>query len=387
MENDMDMFNDNRSPETTWQVIKKFIVLITICLVCVFCLYLSLPDNHFGFSPNVVNVSEAIWGDIPDHNFAIISQTKGDYSSNVSTIYYDGSTIMGDDDPEQLIVLDRSDPDMPRISAVVLIPPDQTPYSYLGVGPSVYLFSYQNLYFINLNDINPEVKECQLAFPENISDVVFFQGKVFAVDIMNTLYILDITKPSQPRMELTLEEDVWAKNLISPDIYQVKDLDVYRQYLVLSDQSRFHIFDFSNYLEPSEIGYYTPTTSFYYSYFESVSIIGDRAFIYEGDKHLLDPVLDYYLSIVDISNPQKPKRMSTNYYWPDWANVYGSNEDRVLIPTHLLLVDFTEKKNPQVIAHFNKDLNLSDFYYMIPGENDYFYVLDGERVITVRYQE
>jgi hypothetical protein len=386
MENDMDMFNDNRPPDTTWQVIKKFIVLIAICLVCVFCLYFSLPDNPFGFSPNVVDIWETIFSDIPDHNFTIISQTKGDYSSNVSTIYYDGSTIMGDEDPEQLIVLDRSIPDRSKISVVVPFSSEQIPLTSIGVESNFYLFVYQKLYYINLNDSIPEVQKCQLEFPENIPNVVYFQKKIYAMDTENTLYILDISEPAQPTMEHKFIKSEWSKNLKSPDMFRVTDLDVYKEYLVVSDQSRVHFFDFSIPNVPKEIGFYTLTTSFHYSISENVSIIGDRAFLFEGYKHLFDPVISEYLSIVDISNPQKPKRMVT-YEWPNICTLYGSDESRVLLPYHLSLIDFTDKKHPEVIAHLGRDLNLSVNWSAIKGEDGYIYIMDGERVITVQYQE
>jgi hypothetical protein len=223
----------------------------------------------------------------------------------------------------------------------------------------------------------------KITLPSKVKLVAAEGDYAYIVDFHSGFYILDISHPSNPKIMS------YFKKLSKVD--QIDGMVINQNKAYLYNCYSIYIFDISQSTEPRLLGSFTPKygpcPTSQHAGKDDLVIVGDTMFINESWKSSSDPVMEYYFSTVDISNPAHPTYLGSydadEHYGYDF---YGNSRKEVYMNSgnYLRIVDFSNPQHPSGVDSFQF---LSPIWSISYGTNHLVYVIDmNNNFYTLQYQ-
>ncbi len=274
-----------------------------------------------------------------------------------------------DIDDNQLII-DISQPTNPRFLSQYKPPNDRMILDAEVHGKLAFLGTENGFEILNIS--LPKIVETVGTYqtPDRIKYVSINDNRAYLIDIDDGFYILDITAPNLPTLLAYHEKLLGIKH--------ISDIVANGNYVYLVGEN-VYIIDMSVPLNPIKVGSYTPQYGFEHSAEPMISVASKYAFLNEGYKKSLDPIIVSRLTVMDISNPAEPSYVAS-YNWCEYCFVGGVSADLVLLQmgNEVHLVNFSKPNAPIEVAYYGLPKRDKYGWFSYFGSNNYLYLVDDE---------
>jgi hypothetical protein len=363
---------------------KKWILPLSIVVIIVLYLYIQsnpsvlgylLGDNPFRFHWGVREIYELSNGLDELTVQQVECNANQEEISDRDRIYSDGISVRGDSVPEELIIWDKSIPDRPKVTTTISFHETKSPEAWTEVGPFIYLFTGEQLFIVDTSASNPELSETDIKYEFGAQKASIVGNWIFVTNTTGELMLIDVTALQKPVLLQTIPA-FYEK-------YYFDEVDKYQNYLVISDNDSLHFVDISNFEQPREVGVFKLTSTFFFTYGDNVTIVGDLALLTEGYHRGIDPIVVNHLTVVDISNPAHPRQVTTYADWND-KSILGESADQVVLADMGTIIDFSTPSQPKVRSRFSVGQKRFIDVYPFIGENGWFYFIHGGNICSLQ---
>ncbi len=284
-------------------------------------------------------------------------------------IFIDGTKAVIPTDKTKLYILDISNPSLPILAGVYDVGDDE--YSIIKFYRNyVYLNISNEIQVLDIsNTVNPSIvwRYNMIDQSRQYAGMAITGDHALMISEMDGLYIYDISDSANPIL-INHQKDLKGFGYID-------GFDSIGEHFYTYNNRKLYAFDLS---DPKNV---YETDSLKTSTYQNVTVIGKLAFLDNSPFVGNEPAT---LSIVDLSNPQKLKLVSS-YNWLQWSSISGNSENMIYIADWsdgLHIVDFSDPKNPKEIGFYGiKDgakgiaVGKGNFVYVLSDNNYDLYIL------------
>ena len=305
------------------------------------------------------------------YHMGLVNQISDATFGSSSTVVFGNTYVLIVTVNDDLRIIDVSSPENPHVLASYLHPVDSLILDASLSDRLAILGTTDGIVVLDISD--PKVARLIGIYkaPYRIHYSSIEGSKAYLVDEHSGFYILDLTNPTYPKLIAYYEKLI--------DINYISGIATRNDYVYLTGGEKVIIIDASDPLKLVESGVYNTHYGFEDSPTEKITVINNIAFLNEGYRNGIDPFTKSYLTILDISDPMKPRYIVTYDRCDECSFAIGGiSQDLVYLQTinEIHLMDFTDPKNPVELGYYGLPIR-SDWYTGV-SRDSHIYLVDNE---------